>query len=493
MPIQINNVPRRVVYAASGTGPYNFTFEILAAGDIAVYRDNTLLTLTTDYTVTINANGTGYVTLTATPTGATQIAIVGNRTIQRLTDFVTGGDFFANTLNDELDQQTIFAQQNAEGLARALQAPISDPSSINMILPAAATRATKYLGFDASGNPVALPGTGTASVINLATDVTGVLQPANGGTGVATFGTGVATALGQNVTGSGGIVLATSPTVATSLDLGGNLNITGAARRITGDFSNATVANRVMFETSTVNSATNIGVMPSGTSRSSSVSLYDTSSPGSAAALRLYVGSSEIGIALDNPGSRHIQISNGSYRCGTFTVNGDFFAGQNNSSWAVSNSSATGFWAQNNGQFSVYTSSTAGYFSRQGSDGTLFSIRKAGTEVGTIAVTTVSTAYNTSSDYRLKENAQPMTGAINTVMSLNPVTFTWKSTGAMGQGFIAHELQEVIPDAVSGQKDAVDDDGNPIYQGVDSSFLVATLVAAIKELSARVAELEAKA
>ena len=84
MPIQINNVTRRVVYAASGTGPYAFTFEILAAGDIAVYRDDTLLTITTDYTVTIASNGTGSITLTAAPTGATQIAIVGNRTIQRL-------------------------------------------------------------------------------------------------------------------------------------------------------------------------------------------------------------------------------------------------------------------------------------------------------------------------------------------------------------------------------------------------------------------------
>ena len=73
--------------------------------------------------VTIAANGTGSITLVATPTGATQIAIVGARAIQRTSDFVTGGDFFANTLNDVLDQQTIFAQQNAEGLQRALQAP----------------------------------------------------------------------------------------------------------------------------------------------------------------------------------------------------------------------------------------------------------------------------------------------------------------------------------------------------------------------------------
>ena len=158
MGVPINNVTRRVVYTASGTGPYNFTFEILTATDIAVYRDDTLLTLTTNYTVTINANGTGFVTLTATPTGATQIAIVGNRTISRTTDFVTGGDFFANTLNDELDQQTIFAQQNAEGLGRAMQAPQTDPTTINMTLPGRTSRANKYLSFDVNGNPTASAG-----------------------------------------------------------------------------------------------------------------------------------------------------------------------------------------------------------------------------------------------------------------------------------------------------------------------------------------------
>jgi hypothetical protein len=154
MGVPINNVPRRVVFAASGVGPYAFTFEILAAGDIAVFRDDLLLTLTTDYTVAINPDGTGSVTLVADPTSATQIAIVGNRTIQRISDFVTGGDFFANTLNDELDQQTIFNQQNAEGLARALKAPQTDPLNIDMTLPRASVRANKTLAFDANGNPV---------------------------------------------------------------------------------------------------------------------------------------------------------------------------------------------------------------------------------------------------------------------------------------------------------------------------------------------------
>lgn len=176
MAIPISNVTRRVVYAASGTGPYNFTFEILANTDIAVYRDDTLLTLTTNYTVTINSNGTGYVTLAATPTGATQIAIVGNRTIQRTTDFVTGGDFFANTVNDEMDQQTIFAQQNAEGLNRALQAPQTDPTTINMILPRKADRANKTLAFDNDGNPSV--GISAADVANASTYATNAANSA---------------------------------------------------------------------------------------------------------------------------------------------------------------------------------------------------------------------------------------------------------------------------------------------------------------------------
>jgi hypothetical protein len=97
---------------------------------------------------------------------------------------------------------------------------------------------------------------------------------------------------------------------------------------------------------------------------------------------------------------------------------------------------------------------------------------------------TTTVAYNTSSDYRLKQNITPMTGALAKVVQLKPVTYKWKSDGSDGQGFIAHELAEVCPDAVTGEKDAVDADGNPKYQGVDTSFLVATLTAAIQELKA---------
>jgi hypothetical protein len=100
--------------------------------------------------------------------------------------------------------------------------------------------------------------------------------------------------------------------------------------------------------------------------------------------------------------------------------------------------------------------------------------------------------YSTSSDYRLKENIEPMTGALAKVAQLKPCTYTWKIDGSTGEGFIAHELQAVVPDCVTGEKDAVDADGNPVYQGIDTSFLVATLTAAIQELKAEVDSLRAQ-
>jgi hypothetical protein len=97
---------------------------------------------------------------------------------------------------------------------------------------------------------------------------------------------------------------------------------------------------------------------------------------------------------------------------------------------------------------------------------------------------TTTVAYTTSSDYRLKENIAPMTGALDVVSALKPVTYKWKADGSSGQGFIAHELQEIVPDCVVGKRDAVDTEGNPKYQGIDTSFLVATLTAAIQEQQA---------
>jgi hypothetical protein len=85
-----------------------------------------------------------------------------------------------------------------------------------------------------------------------------------------------------------------------------------------------------------------------------------------------------------------------------------------------------------------------------------------------------------------------MTGALAKVALLKPCTYKWNADGSDGEGFIAHELAEVCPHAVSGEKDAVDDEGNPQYQGIDTSFLVATLTAAIQEQQALINDLRAR-
>jgi len=112
--------------------------------------------------------------------------------------------------------------------------------------------------------------------------------------------------------------------------------------------------------------------------------------------------------------------------------------------------------------------------------------------VGSISTNgSTSTSYNTSSDYRLKNTIAPMTGALAKVAALKPCTYKWKVDGSDGEGFVAHELAEVCPDAVTGAKDAVDEEGKPVYQGIDTSFLVATLTAAIQEQQAMIEQLKA--
>jgi hypothetical protein len=136
--------------------------------------------------------------------------------------------------------------------------------------------------------------------------------------------------------------------------------------------------------------------------------------------------------------------------------------------------------------FTMYHTDTSGmaYKYNGTSEQNSCSFQNGNGQVGRIYTSGSNTTYSTSSDYRLKENVTPMTGALDKVAQLNPVTFTWKTDGSDGQGFIAHELQAVVPDCVGGTKDAVDAEGNPVYQDIDTSFLVATLTAAIKELKA---------
>ena len=147
----------------------------------------------------------------------------------------------------------------------------------------------------------------------------------------------------------------------------------------------------------------------------------------------------------------------------------------------------------------------------------------SGVGVGRITCTSSATSYVTSSDYRLKEDWQPMSGSIDRLKNLNPVNFAWKADGSRVDGFLAHEAVEVVPEAVTGEKDAVEAIGNitdaegnvvqenvrepeeltegqvwtktedrPVYQGIDQAKLVPLLTAALQEAVAKIEALETR-
>ena len=118
----------------------------------------------------------------------------------------------------------------------------------------------------------------------------------------------------------------------------------------------------------------------------------------------------------------------------------------------------------------------------------------SGTVVGTIESGISSTAYNTSSDYRLKENITNISDGITRIKQLIPKKFNFIGDGdkTLKDGFIAHEVSSVVPEAITGTKDEVDSDNNPVYQGIDQSKLVPLLTAALQEAVAKIEVLETK-
>jgi hypothetical protein len=396
-----------------------------------------------------------------------------------------------------------------------------------------------------------------------------------------------------------GTVGATTPAAGTftSLSDSGNLTFTGTGNRITGDFSNATVANRVMFQTSTLNGQTGVVLMPNGTNTQaifeansdstggangsiSQVGVYaagdvrfssDRRGTGTYLPMTFYTGGSErmrvdtsgnVGIGTSSPGSI-LELN----KAGSGAIGPNLYL-ENSASSATGNASRVSFgidagasaasptaYIENvkdaagpgssylafgtfgaslaeraridasgnllvgttsvdpvglnsgNGLLAVGPSANEAalnYFNatggpclklgvQQNTDIVKFFRNTASVVgVGSISVTTTATTYNTSSDYRLKHDIQPMSGALAKVAQLKPVTYKWNADDSESQGFIAHELQAVVPECVTGEKDAVDSEGNPKYQGIDTSFLVATLTAGLQEAVAMIEELKAK-
>ena len=311
-------------------------------------------------------------------------------------------------------------------------------------------------------------GTTSGTSLNLSGDTSGVLQLAsNGSTTAVTIDTNqraafvAGTAALPAITTTGdtntGIFFPAADTIAFSeggaeaarFDASGRLLIgtTSGTRKLT------VYENAAQVDISIVSSTTGVAILQMG----------DTAADNQGQIIYRNNGDSmEFGVN----GAERMRIdSNGALLVGTTTVYNTAttnvgFVGNVGSGISVNTTTAT-----NGATFQVFLST--------------------GTLIGSISNNNnTGVSYNTTSDYRLKENIAPMTGALAVVQQLKPVTYTWKLTGEASQGFIAHELQAIVPDCVTGEKDAVDEEGNPVHQGIDTSFLVATLTAAIQELKA---------
>jgi hypothetical protein len=269
----INAVTRRVVYSGSaGAGPYAFAFEVLEANDLAVYKNTTLLTLTTDYTVSIGAAGTGSITLVSAATGSDTITITGARDIERTTDFVTAGDLKAAALNEQLDSQIIMIQQVSEANDRAIKAPVTDPTSIDMTLPAKDTRKGKYLAFNSTtGNPEAGASSDDVATLASITDDIGTLADIEDGTD-ATDAIQTVAGISGNVSTVAGIS-GNVTTVATN-----NSNVTAVAgnaaniNTVAGISGNVTTVAGISSDvTAVAGDATDIGTVATDLSGSNTI------------------------------------------------------------------------------------------------------------------------------------------------------------------------------------------------------------------------------
>jgi phage-related tail fiber protein len=179
-------------------------------------------------------------------------------------------------------------------------------------------------------------------------------------------------------------------------------------------------------------------------------------------------------------------VTTGTIRSGGLVANNATYDG------AVTTGSTDGcaFISQNQLRISN-NESPCGLLRRRGTDGITLQFYRDTTAVGSISVTTTATAYNTSSDYRLKENIVDLNGAIDRLKALPVHRFNFiTDPDTTVDGFIAHEAAAVVPEAVTGTKDEEDEEGNPVYQGIDQSKIVPLLTAALKETIDRIEQLE---
>jgi hypothetical protein len=260
---------------------------------------------------------------------------------------------------------------------------------------------------------------------------------------------------------------------------------TGA--RIQGDFSNATLANRTAFQDKTTNNGTSIYALPNGTATGSDWNAFNAVDPANSAFVGIGITSSEASLFTSKTGAGTnlpLTLKVSGVEVARFDVSGRFCLGVTSGATIAGAVNALGYASR---------SGSVGSFS-----GNVYNLYWNGTGLEAWIDTGSLGVISTTSDYRIKQNVVPQTSnAVDRVNALRPVTYQikdvgiFKADGVTREGFIAHELAEVIPSAVNGTKDAVTDDGNIQPQSLRLDPIIAVLTKAVQELSARVAALEA--
>ena len=384
--------------------------------------------------------------------------------------------FIGNTPSQQAFAPAVdYFNGNASTVAFTLSRPVASVAQVQVTIENVPQNPSS--AFTVSGSTITFtsaPPSGTSNIyVQYTSPITTVIAPGQGTVQTAQLGnitninTGSATAL----------TLQTNSTTAITIDTSQNVGIGTASPQFKFNVNQNTASPTASLQATpqiyakgyTGSSTTYAGISfamyehTNGYWGSAILARDDTGSYGSALSFYTSTGS-----ATPSPTERMRIDSSGNVLVGTTTAGG---IGQT-------------IYANASGRYTVFnTSSPAGFTS------CIFQYN--GTQVGNIQTTTTATSYVTSSDYRLKDNVTPMTGALATVALLQPCNYKWIADGSDGQGFIAHEIQAVVPDCVVGEKDAVDDEGKPKYQGIDTSFLVATLTAAIQEQQALIIQLQA--
>jgi len=475
-------------YNGSGTFNINTTGQPVVAG--TVISSSAFNALTTDLATGLTTAITkdGQTTTTARITfaqGITSSLVTDSSSVSTGSIITGGGVGIAKNLYVGVNAN-VAGTLGVTGVATFSAAPIYSSLTASSAVATDASKGLVSVTNTGTGNNV-LATAPTIASLNLTTALTLTGASGTAGQALTSGGSGVAptwttissspTAITNgtsNVTvnSSGGSITATTAgTAAVTIDTSQNVGIGTTSPAQVLEVSNSTNGEKgIIIRNAT--SGTNAGSMLRFYSGTDTAAILRFPAAHSSKANELYITNvgttSPITFATQDTERMRI-LSDGRVFVGTgtdFTDNPQqgliLYAANNNSQLVVSHGNGT-----SSGTFFAkfgYNANTIGSISQNG---------------------TTAVAYNTSSDYRLKDNVQPMTGALTKVVQLKPVTYTWKSSPEeTGEGFIAHELAEVCPQAVHGTKDELDADGNPKYQGIDTSFLVATLTAAIQELKA---------